>query len=107
MKKLYYSIGEVSKMTGVEPHRIRYWETKIPELMPSKSSAGLRKYRENDVDLILKLRELILEKKYSTEGAMQFISGQSPAKKQPKKTAKLEKDLRSLRTFLEILHSRL
>lgn len=107
MKKLYYGIGEVSKLTGVEAHRIRYWETKIPELMPAKSSAGVRKYKEADVDLILKLKELIIDKKYSTEGAMQLIMGQNKKKKGPKKSARLEKDLRTLRTFLENLQARL
>ena len=70
MKKLYYSIGEVSKLTAVDPHRIRYWEEKIPQLQPVKTNRAKRLFREEDVDLILKLKELIIDKKFSTKGAL-------------------------------------
>jgi|GEM_PF-1313263 DNA-binding transcriptional MerR regulator len=107
MKKLYYTIGEVSKLTGVEAHQLRYWEAKISDLKPAKSANGTRKYREEELDLIFKLRELIIEKKYSTEGALQFLNGGKAKLPAPKKTAKLEKDLRMVRSFLQDLQGRL
>jgi DNA-binding transcriptional MerR regulator len=65
MKKLYYSIGEISEITSVEPHVLRYWETIFKELSPRKNKAGNRIYREKDITFILQLRELIVEKKNS------------------------------------------
>jgi len=73
MKKLYYSIGEVSDITEVEAHVLRYWETVFNELSPKKNKAGNRVYKENDIETVLKLKELIQEKKYSTEGAQQVL----------------------------------
>lgn len=107
MKKLYYTIGEVTKLTGVEAHQLRYWEAKIPDLKPAKSANGTRKYREEELNLIYKLRELIIDKKYSTEGALQLLNGGKSKLPAPKKTAKLEKDLRMVRSFLQNLQSRL
>src|SRR5690625_7614667 len=74
MKKLYYSIGEVSKITSIEPHVLRYWETIFDELKPRKNRAGNRTYRDEDITTILKLKELIQEKKYSTSGARNVIN---------------------------------
>ncbi|MEX0890410.1 MAG: MerR family transcriptional regulator, partial [Balneolaceae bacterium] len=55
MKKLYYSIGEVSEITSVEPHVLRYWETIFDELSPRKNKAGNRTYKQEDITVILKL----------------------------------------------------
>src|SRR5690625_7634245 len=59
MKKLYYSIGEVSMLTGVEPHVLRYWETIFSDINPRKKKGGNRTYREQDNTLIIRLRALI------------------------------------------------
>lgn len=107
MKKLYYTIGEVTKLTGVEAHQLRYWEAKIPDLKPAKSANGTRKYREEELNLIFKLRELIIDKKYSTEGALKHLNGVKSTLPAPKKSAKLEKDLRMIRSFLHDLQIRL
>jgi DNA-binding transcriptional MerR regulator len=100
MKKLYYSIGEVSQLTNVEAHRIRYWETRFSQLQPEKTSNGKRKFKESDIDLILKLKELILDKKMSTEGAKAYLDGKTSKKAKPIKKARLNKDLRQIRSFL-------
>ena len=52
IKKLYYSIGEVSKMTGLKQYVLRYWETEFKQLNPNKNKAGNRTYRQKDIDLI-------------------------------------------------------
>lgn len=74
MKKLYYSIGEVSAMTGIEPHVLRYWETVFPPLRPKKGRSGNRQYVERDLELIMELQVLIHQKGYSTSGALRQIT---------------------------------
>ncbi len=106
MKKLYYSIGEVSDITDVEAHVLRYWETVFDELNPKKNKAGNRVYKENDIETILKLKELIQEKKYSTEGAQQVLAeGEEEEGKQIPVSVK--KDLKEIRLFLNKLLEKL
>ncbi len=111
MKKLYYSIGEVSEITSVEPHVLRYWETIFKGLSPRKNKAGNRNYREEDITLILKLKELIQEKKYSTAGAKKFLENENQTGQtgNPKKELSYEaqKDLKEVRVFLEKLRDKL
>lgn len=106
MKKLYYSIGEVSEITSVEPHVLRYWESVFKDLHPKKNKAGNRVYREKDIEVVLKLKELIQEKKYSTEGAKQVLEegGEESKKEIP---VSLKKDLKEIRVFLQKLADKL
>ena len=106
MKKLYYSIGEVSDITDVEAHVLRYWETVFNELNPKKNKAGNRIYKEEDIETILKLKELIQEKKYSTEGAQQVLEqdGEEQEKEIP---VSVKKDLKEIRLFLSNLLEKL
>lgn len=106
MKKLYYSIGEVSDITEVEAHVLRYWETVFNELSPKKNKAGNRIYKEEDIETILKLKELIQEKKYSTEGAQQVLQkdGEEQEKEIP---VSVKKDLKEIRLFLNKLLEKL
>jgi DNA-binding transcriptional MerR regulator len=106
MKKLYYSIGEVSDITDVEAHVLRYWETVFDELNPKKNKAGNRVYKENDIETILKLKELIQEKKYSTEGAQQVLKNddEDDSKEIP---VSVKKDLKEIRLFLNQLLEKL
>ncbi len=99
MKKLYYSIGEVSELTGLEPHVLRYWETVFNELRPKKNRAGNRVYKESDITTILKIKELVQEKKYSTEGAKKILKEGDTAL-QDELPAELRKDLHEIRFFL-------
>ena len=69
VKKLYYSISEVSKLTNLKAYVLRYWETEFAQLEPSKNRAGNRTYRQKDIDLILKIKNLLYEEKYTIEGA--------------------------------------
>lgn len=114
MNKLYYTIGEVSKLTGVEPHVLRYWETLFPELTPVKNRAGKRVYKDRDIQVVLTLRELIQKKKYSTAGARKVLQEQkkqSRIGKDKKDTVQLphdvEQDLSRVRLFLTDLLNRL
>src|ERR1700733_1309239 len=61
--KLYYSISEVSRLTGLEPYVLRYWETEFEELKPQKNRAGNRIYSNRDIKFILRIKELLREKR--------------------------------------------
>jgi len=102
MKKLYYSIGEVSEITSVEPHVLRYWESLFEELSPKKNRAGNRTYREQDITVILELKELIQNRKYSTAGAKKVLR-QNLEKRNEEISADLERDLKEIRLFLHKL----
>ena len=69
IKKLYYSISEVSKTTGLKQYVLRYWETEFTQLKPPKNRAGNRTYRQKDIDIIHKIKELLYKKKFTIEGA--------------------------------------
>ena len=73
IKKLYYSIGEVSKMTGLKQYVLRYWETEFPILKPNKNKAGNRNYKDTDIKIIREIQTLLYEKKYTIKGAKQFL----------------------------------
>lgn len=64
-----YSIGEAEELTGVKSHILRYWEEAIPGFAPRKDIGGRRVYTERDIDLIVRLKYLIYEKKFTIEGA--------------------------------------
>ena len=73
VKKLYYSISEVSQITGLKQYVLRYWETEFSQLRPSKNRAGNRTYKIQDVDLIVKIKTLLYERKFTIKGAKQFL----------------------------------
>jgi DNA-binding transcriptional MerR regulator len=68
--KLYFRIGDVSAITGIKPHVLRYWESEFPSINPRKtSSGGHRLYRRKDVELFLEIKHLLYEKRFTIEGA--------------------------------------
>lgn len=71
--KLYFRIGEVASLLAVEPYVLRYWETEFPSLAPKKSGTGHRLYRRKDVELLLKIKHLLYDKRYTIEGARQSL----------------------------------
>jgi len=73
LKKLYYSISEVSKLTGLEQYILRYWETEFEQLKPQKNRSGNRIYTNKDIELILEIKKLLREKKYTVTGAKKII----------------------------------
>jgi len=72
-KKVYYSIGEVCDLSGLKPHVLRYWETQFDVLNPTKNRAGNRVYRSRDVEVVLMVKRLLYEDKYTIEGANQKL----------------------------------
>jgi DNA-binding transcriptional MerR regulator len=68
-EKLFFRIGEVCELIKVQPHVLRYWETEFPMLAPQKNRAGQRVYRRKDVEMVLRIRDLLYEEKFTIAGA--------------------------------------
>jgi DNA-binding transcriptional MerR regulator len=90
--KLYFKIGEVSELLGVEPYVLRYWETEFTGLSPKKSGTGHRLYRRKDVELLLRIKHLLYEKRFTIEGARQTLQNEPrpPKGRAARKTAQQE-----------------
>src|SRR5262245_61171881 len=79
--KLYFKIGEVSDLLGVEAYVLRYWETEFPVLSPKKSGTGHRLYRRKEVELLLRIKHLLYDKRFTIEGARQSLHSEDKAQK--------------------------
>ncbi len=99
--KIMFSIGQVEELTGVKAHVLRYWETVIPGFAPSKDIGGRRIYTEREVELIMRLKYLVQEKKYTIEGARDKIIEDSDA---VNSQAELMKEIHDLRHELMDLY---
>ena len=77
IKKLYYSISEVSEITKLKAYVLRYWETEFSHLSPPKNRAGNRTYRQKDIEIILKIKDLLYDKKYTIDGARNRLKGKN------------------------------
>src|SRR6266567_4860162 len=75
--KLYFRIGEVSALLGDETYVLRYWESEFPSLAPKKSGTGHRLYRRKDVELLLKIKHLLYEKRFTIDGARQHLHNET------------------------------
>src|SRR5579864_7758690 len=100
--KLYFRIGEVSDLVGVEPYVLRYWETEFPAVGPKKSGTGHRMYRRKEVELLLKIKHLLYEKKYTIEGARQCLLSESKNSKRKRQVQAEQRDLFSNNGLPEI-----
>jgi len=74
--KLYFRIGEVAEIVGVEPHVLRYWETEFRSIRPEKSRKGQRVYSRRDVDTLLVVKELLYGHRYTIAGAKRKLRGE-------------------------------
>ena len=79
--KLYFKIGEVSEILGLEAYVLRFWETEFPVLSPKKSGTGHRLYRRKDVELLLRIKHLLYERRFTIEGARQSLQASAKAPK--------------------------
>jgi len=126
IKKLYYSISEVSKITEIEQYVLRYWETEFEQLGPQKNRAGNRIYTNKDIQLILYIKELLREKKYTIEGAKKILEDNSQSRtiqpstpirqkakdkseipEEKNKKRSLKDDLDEIKNILELIVSKL
>ena len=78
IKKLYYSISEVAKITDLEQYVLRYWESKFEQLKPAKNRAGNRIYTNREIKLILYIKKLLRDERYTIEGAKQVLKTYTP-----------------------------
>jgi DNA-binding transcriptional MerR regulator len=90
--KLYFKIGEVSELLGVEPYVLRYWESEFPALSPKKSGTGHRLYRRKDVELLLRIKHLLYERRFTIEGARQSLQAEAKTSR-PKAAKRIQQDL--------------
>ncbi len=79
--KLYFRIGEASRILGLPPHVLRYWETEFPSIAPKKSPGGQRMYRRKDLELLLLIKHLLYERKFTIAGARQWLAEHSRKRK--------------------------
>jgi DNA-binding transcriptional MerR regulator len=110
-EKIYFKIGEVSEIVGVEPYVLRYWETEFEPLKPSKAPSKHRLYKKKDVELLLEIKRLLYSEGFTIEGARKRLKESKkeekdqlklPLSEQKYKTAlvKIKRDLESLRKLL-------
>ena len=81
-EKIYFKIGEVSEIVGVEPYVLRYWETEFPSLSPKKSGTGHRLYRRKDVEMLLRIKHLLYDRRFTIDGARQFLHAEAKTAQQ-------------------------
>ncbi len=84
-EKIFFKIGEVCELVGVQAHVLRYWETEFPMLSPKKNRSGQRSYRRKDVEIALSIKDLLYEDLYTIAGAKKRLQtgGRSTAKPEP------------------------
>ena len=97
--KLFYRIGEVSRLTGLEPYVLRYWETEFPKLRPDKGRSGQRLYKKKDLDHILQIKNLLYTEGYTISGARKKLNGKGELDVE----TVIESAKKELREILEIL----
>lgn len=103
--KLFFKIGEVSRIAGVEPYVLRYWETEFSFLKPRKNRSGQRVYLRKDVETVLRIKNLLYEEKYTIAGVRKRIGGHSAHGKSLTPREKLEKVKEGLRSVLRRLET--
>ncbi len=101
-------MGEVSELTGLAPHVLRNWEKTYSQLKPKKNSAGNRAYKEDEVQLIFKIKSLLEDKKFTSEGVRRVLSGENNEPvSEPEVSTNIKKDLTEMKVFLTQLLEKL
>ena len=100
--KLFFRIGEVSQLVGVEAYVLRYWESEFPGVSPRKSSSGQRMFRRKDVELLLRIKHLLYGQKFTIEGARKALQEKNKAMSVRKSTAGIQTELFSSSPLPEI-----
>lgn len=96
--KLYYRIGEVSDIVGVQPHVLRYWETEFRSIRPQKSSKGQRVYSRRDVEKLLRVKDLLKNQGFTIAGARKRLS--EPAPEPEPEPAEVDSGAKNMRRVL-------
>jgi len=102
--KLYFRIGEVTDITDLAAYVLRFWESEFPNINPKRTESGQRLYRKSDIETILLIKHLLYEKKFTIQGAKQYLRGANRNKeKRPDadRIKEIEKGLREIKDLLE------
>jgi len=101
--KLYFKVGEVGAITGVPAYVLRFWETEFKKIKPKRTPSGHRLYRKSDVELILKIKYLLYEKKFTIQGAKEHLSAKTVEAKETSSSITLDEirsELKSIRDLI-------
>lgn len=100
--KLYFKIGEVSRISGLPSHVLRFWETEFKKIKPRRTAAGQRSYTQKDVATILEIKHLLYDKKFTIEGARKFLNSKTRSGIDDKDFLKdLKEELTQIRNLLD------
>lgn len=108
--KFYFKIGEVSEIVGVAPYVLRFWETEFRQIKPKRNPSGQRAYRKQDVALLLRIKHLLYDKKFTIEGARQHLRKKSGGDAGPARTdgppgmAEIRAELIRIRELIDNYH---
>jgi DNA-binding transcriptional MerR regulator len=102
--KLYFRVGEVSKIVGVPAYVLRFWETQFTKIRPKRTPASQRLYRKKDVELVLTIKHLLYDKKFTIEGAKQHLKSIAVERKAGSSTITMDEirsELISIRDIID------
>ncbi len=101
--KLFFKVGEVSTITGVPAYVLRFWETEFSRIKPKRTPSGQRLYRRNDVELILQIKRLLYDKKFTIQGARQYLKAGPEKENSPRPAitfAEIRQELESIQKII-------
>jgi len=90
MAKYYYTIGEVSNLLGVKPYVVRYWESEFPFLKPRKDDGRIRKYSQENIDLLKRIKDMLYNQRFTIEGARQKLKAERSSLRRQEKPLPVE-----------------
>jgi len=101
--KFYFKIGEVSKIAGLPSHVLRFWETEFKRIKPRRTESGQRSYTKKDIEIILEIKHLLHEKKFTIDGARKYINAKADTESPPTRRflEDLKTELTSIRNLLD------
>ena len=105
-EKRYFRIGEVSAITGIEPYVLRYWQTEFAKIKPARSRSGQRLYKRRDIEIILQIKDLLYQKRFTIAGAKRYLqqhhkeSKLAAADSEPLTLEQLRAELLAIRNLL-------
>jgi DNA-binding transcriptional MerR regulator len=99
--KLYFKIGEVSRIAGLPSHVLRFWEGEFKSINPKRTATGQRSYTRKDIETILEIKHLLYDRKFTIDGARRHISSRAEPSISKKLLAELKSDLKNIRDLLD------
>lgn len=101
--KLYFKIGEVSQLAGIPTYVLRFWESEFKQINPRRTQSGQRQYKQSDVELILKIKHLLYDRKFTIQGAKRHLLAATKASKSESPAATLTEIRSELKRIQQLL----